>query len=188
MINSLKSYDSNPQIGYKVDPGERGLSLSSPASTSIMRVASHEARNIAQFKNNAASQNGVVIYSDIDIIFEKRGAFLAAVGGKSKAVILYKKDSEDIQNIDGYMVSDEMKKESNFQEDKEDKKDNRLNIGNDDTELKIKDIENKILIEKDPEKIEKLENEKIIYELMKNFKNSGLSSEFGIGLNINTLL
>lgn len=185
MINSLKSYDSNPQIGYKVDPGERGLSLSSPASTSIMRVASHEARNIAQFKNNAASQNGVVIYSDIDIIFEKRGAFLAAVGGKSKAVILYKKDSEDIQNIDGYMVSDEMKKESNLQEDKED---NRLNIGNDETELKIKDIENKILIEKDPEKIEKLENEKIIYELMKNFKNSGLSSEFGIGLNINTLL
>ncbi len=43
MVNAVNPDVYNPYIGYKLDPGEPGLSNSVPASLSILRVAAHEA-------------------------------------------------------------------------------------------------------------------------------------------------
>lgn len=185
MMDSVNSELSNPYLGYGLDPGERGLSLSSPASMSIMRVASHEARNIAQFKNKAAQEGGVVLYTDIDLTLRKRGSYLAAVAGKSTAVILYRKDAEEARNIDGYMVSSQSQKKDISSVEGEEE--NKVNASNSEqnVEEQIKNIENKLRIENDPEKREEFEQKLEMYKLLKNFSSSGLSADFASGLNIN---
>ncbi|SDC32326.1 hypothetical protein [Geotoga petraea] len=187
MMDSVNPELSNPYLGYGLDPGERGLSLSSPASMSIMRVASHEARNIAQFKNKAAQEGGTVLYTDIDLTFRKRGSYLAAVAGKSTAVVLYRKDAEEARNIDNYMVSSQTQKRDPFSIEGEDEQENKINSNSSgqNVEEQIKNIENKLRIENDPEKREELEQKLELYKLLKNFSNSGLSADFANGININ---
>lgn len=188
MIDSINPERTNPYIGYGLDPGERGLSLSSPASMSIMRVASHEARNIAQFKNKAAQDGGVVLYSDIDLTFRKRGSYLAAVAGKSTAVILYRKNEKDMKNIDGYMVSSQSEKRdpnSIETESKYEKGIAKENKSKENVKKQIKEIENKLRLETDPKKREELEKKLNLYKLLKNFSKTGLSSDFANGVNIN---
>jgi hypothetical protein len=187
-MDSVNPELSNPYLGYGLDPGERGLSLSSPASMSIMRVASHEARNIAQFKNKAAQEGGVVLYTDIDLTLRKRGSYLAAVAGKSTAVILYRKDAEEARNIDGYMVSSQSQRQDpSSVGSEEEKEENAVNTNNSNqnVEEQIENIENKLRIENDPEKREELEQKLELYKLLKNFSNSGLSADFANGININ---
>jgi hypothetical protein len=186
-MDSVNPELSNPYLGYGLDPGERGLSLSSPASMSIMRVASHEARNIAQFKNKAAQEGGTVLYTDIDLTFRKRGSYLAAVAGKSTAVVLYRKDAEEARNIDNYMVSSQTQKRDPFSIEGEDEQENKIssNSSGQNVEEQIKNIENKLRIENDPEKREELEQKLELYKLLKNFSNSGLSADFANGININ---
>lgn len=188
MIDSINPEITNPYLGYGLDPGERGLSLSSPASMSIMRVASHEARNIAQFKNKAAQEGGVVLYSDIDLTFRKRGSYLAAVAGKSTAVILYRKDSKDAKNIDGYMVSSQSEKKdpnSIKSENKDEKSIANKDKSKENVKKQIKDIENKLRLETDPKKREDLEKKLNLYKLLENFSKTGLSPDFANGVNIN---
>jgi vacuolar-type H+-ATPase subunit I/STV1 len=187
IMDSVNAELSNPYLGYGLDPGERGLSLSSPASMSIMRVASHEARNIAQFKNKAAQEGGVVLYTDIDLTLRKRGSYLAAVAGKSTAVILYRKDAEEARNIDGYMVSSQSQKKDISSVEGEEDEENKVNANNSEqnVEEQIKNIENKLRIENDPEKREELEQKLELYKSLKNFTNTGLSADFVSGLNIN---
>lgn len=187
MVDSVNPELSNPYLGYGLDPGERGLSLSSPASMSIMRVASHEARNIAQFKNKAAQEGGVVLYTDIDLTLRKRGSYLAAVAGKSTAVILYRKDVEEARNIDGYMVSSQSQRRDPSSVEGKEEEENKVNGTNSEqnVEEQIENIENKLRIENDPEKREELEQKLEMYKLLKNFSGSGLSADFASGLNIN---
>ena len=189
MMDSVNPELSNPYLGYGLDPGERGLSLSSPASMSIMRVASHEARNIAQFKNKAAQEGGVVLYTDIDLTLRKRGSYLAAVAGKSTAVILYRKDAEEARNIDGYMVSSQSQRQDpgSVGSENENEEENKINPSNteENVEQQIENLENKLRIESDPEKREKIEQELELYKLLKNFSQTGLSADFANGLNIN---
>ncbi|MGM0641456.1 MAG: hypothetical protein ACQESN_08555 [Thermotogota bacterium] len=188
MVDSVNPELSNPYLGYGLDPGERGLSLSSPASMSIMRVASHEARNIAQFKNKAAQEGGVVLYTDIDLTLKKRGSYLAAVAGKSTAVILYRKDAEEARNIDGYMVSSQSQRQDPGSVGSENgEEENKINSSNTEqnVEEQIDDLENKLRIENDPEKREELEQKLELYKLLKNFSETGLSADFANGLNIN---
>jgi hypothetical protein len=187
-MDSVNPELSNPYLGYGLDPGERGLSLSSPASMSIMRVASHEARNIAQFKNKAAQEGGVVLYTDIDLTLRKRGSYLAAVAGKSTAVILYRKDAEEARNIDGYMVSSQSQRQDpSSVGSEEEKEENAVNTNNSNqnVEEQIENIENKLRIENDPEKREELEQKLELYKLLKSFSETGLSADFANGLNIN---
>ncbi|KAF2957057.1 hypothetical protein [Marinitoga sp. 38H-ov] len=86
----------NPILGYKLDPGEPGIASSSPASLSIIRVLSQETGNLIAFKKQAAVEGGYVIYSKISLDMQKRGAFLAAVAGKTEVKIAYNEKNKEI--------------------------------------------------------------------------------------------
>ncbi|WP_121957849.1 hypothetical protein [Petrotoga sp. 9PWA.NaAc.5.4] len=171
MIDSINFQDYNPYLGYKLDPGEPGLANSSPASLSILRVAAHEAGNINQFKSQAIKNGGVVIYSDIELKFEKRGGFLAAVAGKSKAVILYKKESE-------YSTSNPEKLAFNQQQDQEKSEKIKENI-----EKEIEKLRYQLLSETDPQKREELLIKLQDLEILKS-NSSSLNIEFFLGLKV----
>jgi len=170
MVNAVNPDVYNPYIGYKLDPGEPGLSNSVPASLSILRVAAHEAGNINQFKSQAIKNGGVVIYTDIDLHFQKRGGFLAAVAGKSKAVILYKKENviSKPQENDSVSHSNEQEIENKIQQN---------------VEKEIEKIKMQIMQETDPEKITKLLQKLQTLELLRN-NASSLNAEFFLGLEL----
>jgi len=170
MVNAVTPNVYNPYISYKLDPGEPGLSNSVPASLSILRVAAHEAGNINQFKSQALKNGGIVIYTDIDLQFQKRGGFLAAVGGKSKAVILYKKENILSQPPENTLIVQE--EDVNVEEKV------RQNI-----EKEIEKIKTQLTFETDPEKIKKLLEKLQILELLKN-NASSLNAQFFRGIEL----
>lgn len=170
MVNGVNPDVYNPYIGYKLDPGEPGLNNSVPASLSILRVAAHEAGNINQFRSQAIKNGGVVIYTDIDLQFQKRGGFLAAVAGKSKAVILYKKEND---------FSKTTENELPIQEDSQEIE-NKIQQN---VEKEIEKIKTQISLETDPEKIAKLLQKLQILELLRN-NPSSLNAEFFLGLEL----
>jgi flagellin-specific chaperone FliS len=88
----------NPLLGYKLDPGEPGIASSAPASLSIIRVLQQETGNLLAFKKEALQNGGYVVYSKISLDMQKRGAFLAAVAGKTQARIIYKDKNSNIKN------------------------------------------------------------------------------------------
>ena len=91
---------TNPTLRYKLDPGEPGMATPTPASRSIAKVATHEATNIRRFKKEALEDGGVVVYSYIYLNLQFQGSFLAAVSGKSKAlVIVPAEESKTNENI-----------------------------------------------------------------------------------------
>jgi hypothetical protein len=177
MINSLNPQDYNPYLGYKLDPGEPGLANSAPASLSILRVAAHEVGNINQFKSEAMKKGGIVIHTDIDLNLQKRGGFLAAVGGKSKAVILYKKEAEDLSEEPSSLILNEFSNPTEKTE-KDEKEKVKENI-----EKEIQNIKKELLTENDPKKLEELLIKLQNLELAKN-NSSSLASEFFLGLNL----
>ncbi|HOJ87835.1 MAG TPA: hypothetical protein PLP64_03670 [Pseudothermotoga sp.] len=79
----------NPILGYKLDPGEPGLSHSAPASRSILRVLSQEISNWLAFKREAERNGGVIIQGGITLDLRKRGSFIAAIAGKTTVWIYY---------------------------------------------------------------------------------------------------
>ena len=83
----------NPIIDYRLDPGEPGLWNASPASLSVLRVASHELGNLVMFKSKALKEGGFIIYSRISLSLRKKGMYLAAVAGKTE-VVIYKPNGE----------------------------------------------------------------------------------------------
>lgn len=174
MINSLNPQDYNPYLGYKLDPGEPGLANSAPASLSILRVAAHEVGNINQFKSEAMKKGGIVIHTDIDLNLQKRGGFLAAVGGKSKAVILYKKEAEDLSEEPSSLILNEFANPT----EKTEKEKVKENI-----EKEIQNIKKELSTENDPNKLEELLIKLQNLELAKN-NSSSLASEFFLGLNL----
>ncbi|MBM7558285.1 hypothetical protein [Marinitoga litoralis] len=96
MINMKINPDAvNPILGYKLDPGEPGIASSAPASLSIIRVLSQETSNLIAFKKQAAINGGYVVYSKISLDMQKRGAFLAAVAGKTEVKIAYPNENKD---------------------------------------------------------------------------------------------
>ncbi len=95
---------SNPRMYYKLDPGERGVPFSAPASLSILRVAGHELGNIVQFKSKALQQGGYVVYSRIKLNFTDVGGFLAAKAGQSVARIIYPEGKKDIYNPGSFLL------------------------------------------------------------------------------------
>jgi len=169
MIGSIKPEYFNPYLGYKLDPGEPGLANSSPASLSILRVAAHEAGNINQFKSQALKKGGIVIYTDIDLNLKRRGGFLAAVGGKSKAVILYRKETEKASQQNSINELQSTEKKSNETEDIKQR-----------IEKEIQKITNEIMTETDPEKIKKLLSKLQSLEIFKS-NTSSLDLEFILG-------
>jgi len=173
MIDSIKPEHFNPYLGYKLDPGEPGLANSSPASLSILRVAAHEAGNINQFKSQALKKGGIVIYTDIDLNLKKKGGFLAAVGGKSKAVILYKKEIDKNSPQDSVYELQNTEKKANETEDIKQR-----------IEKEIQKITNELRAETDPEKIKKLLNTLQSLEIYKS-NSSSLDLEFILGLTLN---
>ncbi len=87
--------DFNPILGYKLDPGEPGLSNSAPASMSVLRVLSQELSNYLAFKKEAMREGGFIIGGGIFLDLRKRGGFLAAVAGKTKVWIYTPRGTED---------------------------------------------------------------------------------------------
>lgn len=172
MIDSIKPEHFNPYLGYKLDPGEPGLSNSSPASLSILRVAAHELGNINQFKSQALKKGGIVIYTEIGLNLKRRGGFLAAVGGKSKAVILYRKE------ISKSTPQDPVYELQNTEKHTDETKDIKQKI-----EKEIQKITNELRTETDPEKIKKLVNTLQSLEIYKS-NSSSLDLEFILGLTL----
>ncbi|HBT50937.1 hypothetical protein [Petrotoga olearia] len=172
MIDSIRPEHFNPYLGYKLDPGEPGLANSSPASLSILRVAAHEVGNINQFKSQALKKGGIVIYTDIDLNLKKRGGFLAAVGGKSKAVILYKKEIDKNSPQDLHYESQNTERKDNETEDIKQR-----------IEKEIQKITNELRAETDPEKVRKLLNTLQSLEIYKS-NSSSLDLEFILGLTL----
>jgi hypothetical protein len=172
MIDSIKPEHFNPYLGYKLDPGELGLANSSPASLSILRVAAHELGNINQFKSQALKKGGIVIYTDIDLNLKRRGGFLAAVGGKSKAVILYRKET------DKSSPQDPVYELQNTEKNTKETKDIKQKI-----EKEIQKITNELRTETDPEKIKKLISILQSLEIYKS-NSSSLDLEFILGLTL----
>lgn len=79
----------NPILSYKLDPGEMGIATPSSAMLSISHVAGHETGNAVRARADAIANGGYVIYSVITLDMRKRGAFLAAVAGKTTVEIYY---------------------------------------------------------------------------------------------------
>ncbi len=79
----------NPILYYKLDPGEMGIATPSSAVFSISHVAGHETGNAVRAEAEAVANGGYVIYSAITLDMRKRGAFLAAVAGKTTVEIYY---------------------------------------------------------------------------------------------------
>jgi ABC-type Zn uptake system ZnuABC Zn-binding protein ZnuA len=85
------------------------------------------------------------------------------------------------------MVSSQSQKKDISSVEGEEDEENKVNANNSEqnVEEQIKNIENKLRIENDPEKREELEQKLEMYKLLKNFTNTGLSADFVSGLNIN---
>ncbi len=167
----------NPYLDYKLDPGEPGLENATPASLSVARVAGHELGNLIQFKSEAARRGGYVIYSNISISFARRGGFLAAIGGKTEAVIIYpgrrKLAGTGNTGIDiGDPTTDSLFKAERLRE----------------IEDRIREIENRIRTAKSEIEIEELEREKKVLELAKFALMSGMNPEFFSGLMLEALV
>ncbi|MGJ8455336.1 hypothetical protein ACSFC1_08540 [Pseudothermotoga sp. U03pept] len=92
----------NPFLGYRLDPGEPGLSHSATASRSVLRVLSQEISNWLAFKREALENGGVIIQGGISLDLRKRGSFLAAVAGKTTAWIYYPSQKNDQAVQEGY--------------------------------------------------------------------------------------
>ncbi len=89
MMNVSKLGFENPILHYKLDPGEMGVASPSSAMLSISRVAGHETGNAVRMWAEAIANGGYVIYSAITLDMRKRGAFLAAVAGKTTVEVYY---------------------------------------------------------------------------------------------------
>ncbi|MDN5337650.1 MAG: hypothetical protein PWQ20_720 [Thermotogaceae bacterium] len=165
MVASLKSFNLNPTLGYKLDPGEPGLAYSAPASRSIIRVLSQEVSNLIAFKNEALRKGGVVIYSKISLDMQKRGIFLAAVAGKTEVRILIPGEKE---------VMESGRPES---------EDPQIRL-----EKLKNEIERELLIENDQDKVEELKQKLLILNSI--FSNPVLkNSDFVVkGLMINDVV
>lgn len=99
----------NPTLGYKLDPGEPGLSHSAPASRSVLRVLSQEISNWLAFKREAERNGGVIIQGGITLDLRKRGSFIAAVAGKTTAWIYY--PSQETEQISENSYKDQIQEQ-----------------------------------------------------------------------------
>jgi hypothetical protein len=106
MDTSKISFD-NPILYYKLDPGEMGIATPSTAMLSVARVAGHETGNAARMRAEAIANGGYVIYSAITLDMRKRGAFLAAVAGKTTVEVYYPHGKSKVDNEDGKKVKGE---------------------------------------------------------------------------------
>lgn len=162
MINMRINPDSiNPLLGYRLDPGEPGLATSAPASLSIIRVLSQETGNLMAFKKEAVQNGGYVVYSKISLDMQKRGAFLAAVAGKTQAMIIYKNDGMD-------KIANEKNEENNIYNANDRNKDEKIEK----LKILIDNLKNYKNTENDPEikkeledKIRYLENQLLMLKL-----------------------
>lgn len=160
MINMKINPDAvNPILGYKLDPGEPGIASSAPASLSIIRVLSQETSNLIAFKKQAAINGGYVVYSKISLDMQKRGAFLAAVAGKTEVKIAYPNENKD-ENKTNNNNDKSNKSEIKKLEDLINKLKNFLS-SEDNPEIK-KELENKI---------KSLESQLFLLKLGKNIIN-----------------
>ncbi|WP_052913147.1 MULTISPECIES: hypothetical protein [unclassified Marinitoga] len=148
MINmKINPNNINPILGYKLDPGEPGIASGAPASMSIIRVLSQETGNLMAFKKEAIQNGGYVIYSKISLDIQKRGAFLAAVAGKTQVMIAYKNKMDNSPKNDDNIIENNPNKLDN----KKDDKIKRL-------EELINNLKNYIKTETDPDIKSELEN------------------------------
>jgi len=156
---------SNPILGYKLDPGEPGLSHSSPASRSILRVLSQEISNWLAFKREAQRNGGVVIQGGIHLDIRKRGSFLAAVAGRTTAWIYYP-DQEKNSVSASKEHSEAYKAELRRQ---------------------LENIERKIATTHDPVEKEQLEKRRLLLRILMNLPSQllkGMSFLNGLELNV----
>ena len=150
----------NPTLHYRLDPGEPGLATPTSASRSIAKVATHEATNIRRFRKEAAEEGGVVLYSYIYLNLQFQGSFLAAVSGKSKAlVIVPAEEPKSSENVVIQALKDSTKFENAPEKTKPDSEDvkNAMNSG----KSAIAEIANSEVAKIDGT-IQKLENDKLL--------------------------
>jgi|GEM_PF-5601985 len=161
-IDFLKHLIKNPQLHYKLDPGEPGLATPSPASKSIARVATHEATNIRRFKREAAEEGGIVVYSYIYLNLKFAGSFLAATAGKSKALIIYpaKEDDKSKLSFEPDTEKDKEKENTIYNKKNDETGINGLNgEENEKNPLQFNPVENEE-VKKIDNDLEELKNEK----------------------------
>ncbi len=152
----------NPILGYKLDPGEPGLPYSAPASLSVIRVLSQELSNYMAFKKEAIQKGGYIIMGGIYLDLQKRGAFLAAVAGKTR-VFIYTPGEKNTQSANP--TSDQQNKPS------------RLEI-----ERRIEELRQRIEETEDPMERERLKRELELLEMALNTLNTALRlPEFLVG-------
>jgi len=158
---------SNPVLNYKLDPGEPGLSHSSSASRSVLRVLSQEISNWLAFKREAQRNGGVIIQGGIHLDIRKRGSFFAAVAGRTTAWIYY----PDRENI-GISASKEYSEDYKAELRKE-----------------LESIERKIATIHDPVEKERLEKRRLLLRILMNLPSQLLKGMgFLNGLELNVLV
>ncbi|QTA38585.1 hypothetical protein JYK00_03480 [Thermosipho ferrireducens] len=149
---------SNPTLGYKLDPGEPGLSNSAPASRSVLRVLTQELSNYYAFQREALRQGGFIISGGISLDFRKRGSFLAAVAGKTK-VWMYIPKSNPWEKPEDTKTNDEGSQD----------------VSKTDISEKIRELRLKLQTTKDPVEIEKIEREILLLEMAMNALMLGMN-------------
>ncbi|WP_164723682.1 hypothetical protein [Thermosipho globiformans] len=145
---------SNPMLGYRLDPGEPGLSHGAPASRSVLRVLSQELSNYYAFERKAQKEGGYIIYGGIYLDLRKRGSFLAAVAGKTR-VWMYIPGKND--------------------QDNEISENEGLKVDTRHVSEKIRQLQLKLQIEEDPVKREELERQILMLEMAKNALQFGMN-------------
>ena len=159
----------NPILGYRLDPGEPGLPYSAPASMSILRVLSQEVSNYLAFKKEALQKGGYIIMGGIYLDLQKRGAFLAAVAGKTR-VYMYIPGEKN--TVEGQQQKDANQKPSKVE-----------------IERKIQELRMRLETTTDPMERERLEKEILLLEMALNSFNAALRlPEFLVGSLLDVLV
>lgn len=97
--NEILNYNSfynnhDTSVHYK----GHGKLESSPASTSALHVIGHELDHLADIRSDARRKNLDVRSVDLDIKYEIREGRLIAVGGRTQAVLVEKKQNKEPEN------------------------------------------------------------------------------------------
>ena len=148
----IKNLLSNPNLYYKLDPGEPGLLQNARANESIMKVTAQERRNLRRLESEARLKGRKVLFSDIKYSYGIDGSFSSIRAGETTVVSV----EENTPEIQPLMNSEESEESTNEPENSE----YIVDADKDDIEEELKRLE----IEK-----ERLKNE--LDEL--NFNSNG---------------
>lgn len=93
-IGSYQSYQPNPNRDEALHYIGHGQLESSPASTSVLHVISHELDHVAEFKSEAAKTNSDINSLDVKINYEFRNGKMVAVSGETSVAMTSKTENQ----------------------------------------------------------------------------------------------